>query len=552
MLSASTYLSPKRSAVCPCGSGKKYKRCCGKVIREQQAAPAASAGQRLLLEGNSCLNRGQYDEAIRYYDRAVALDRSLHPAYGDLGIVLEAKGLWQEAVAVFQKTVEHTAGTQEAARTGLNFLKLIHNYQVHLFGLQRTVAHDPTAIFAEHVRFGRQIEAMMRPSWREHGNPPDPERRLRVGYVSPDFRKHSVAYFIEPVIAQHDRDRVEVFCYYTCPVADTITKHFEAIADHWLDCNEIPPMALADRMRADGVDILVDLAGHTHSNRALTFALKPAPIQIAYLGYPATTGLTAIDYRLTDILADPDGMADPFFVEKPLRLAPAMTTYRPGFGPTGLLGEDALPVQSAPLLRNGHVTFGCFNDVSKHNEALIATWARLLTRVAGSKLILKSSHGLEERQEALRASFAANGIGPDRVEFFGRDADTARHLLRYSDIDISLDTFPYNGVTTSHESLWMGVPFITLPGLTPASRMGVSIATNVGHPEWVACSRDDYVAKAAALAADPQRLNEIRLGLRGALSDSPLMDGAAFTRKLEAVYRQVWRDWCANRGSAAS
>jgi protein O-GlcNAc transferase len=547
MLGPSSDFAPRRNADCPCGSGKKYKRCCGRAVDNQPMLRTQSEAQQLLLEGNRCLNGGQYHAAIDYYDRAVALNPSLHPAYNDLGVTLEAKGLWHEALIIFQKTVEYTAGKPVAPRTGLNFLKFIHNYQVHLFKLQRTAANDPAAISTEHLKFGRQIENMMRPYWRAHENPIEPERRLRVGYVSPDFRKHSVAYFIEPVIALHDRDQVEVFCYYTCPTSDPVTGHFEEISDHWLDCAEISPLLLADRMRRDGIDILVDLAGHTFGNRALAFALKPAPIQISYLGYPATTGLSAIDYRLTDALADPADVTDRYFVEKPLHLKPAMIAYRPGFGPAGLLGDDPLPVQSAPVLRNGHVTFGCFNDVTKHNDDLIATWARLLARVPGSKLVLKSSHGLLEQQSAVRLGFAAHGIDLERLVLLDREEDTARHLARYSDIDISLDTFPYNGVTTSCESLWMGVPFVTLAGRTPSSRMGVSIATNLGHPEWIAQSRDEYVDKAAALASDTQHLNQMRLALRQALTDSPLMDTQAFARTLEAAYRGVWRDWCANQ-----
>jgi predicted O-linked N-acetylglucosamine transferase (SPINDLY family) len=353
-----------------------------------------------------------------------------------------------------------------------------------------------------------------------------------------------VAHYIAPVIAGHDRACFEVTCYYSCPLRDAITDRIAASADRWLDCAAMSPGQLADRVRRDGIDILVDLAGHTVGNRALLFAIKPAPVQIAYLGYPSTTGLSTVDYRMTDAFADPPGLNDDWFCERPCLLAPSMITYLPPFGPGGLNGYQTIEVMPTPALRNGWVTFGCFNEYSKISDDALGTWGKILQAVPGSRLVLKPSQGLPADGNAVLERFSAHGINAERLILLGRDVDKAAHLGRYAAIDISLDTFPYNGVTTTCESVWMGVPFVTLAGGMPASRMGVSIASNLGRREWIAGTLHEYVRIAATLAADVEQLDRIRQSLRQGFLASPIADSSGFTRELESCYRRLWHQWC--------
>jgi protein O-GlcNAc transferase len=534
-----------RNAACPCGSRKKYKHCCGSAAHR---APAGSGAQEWYEQGNRQLSAGNFAEAIEHYRHALTVQPGLYQAHSNLGVALEEKGSLAEALTSYWAAVVHSAGTPDGVAAYTNYLGCVGRYQRYLFDLQRSGTHSPDFVFGQHLRFGKLLESQTASSGRPHLNEADPERRLRVGYLSPDFRRHSVAYFIEPVLAHHDRRAVEVFCYYSCPLRDQVTDRIAATADHWLVCTEMSHDSLAARIRDDGIDVLVDLAGHTIGNRAQTFVLKPAPIQIAYLGYPATTGLTTMDYRLTDALADPDGASDALFVEKPLRLSPAMTVYRRPSGNGGLLGSAGVEVTPAPALRNGYATFGCFNDVSKVSDSVVETWARLLAAVPNSRLLLKS-RGLEDtaRHAGLLVRFAKRGVDTARIKILGRIEEPESHLRLYGEVDVALDTFPYNGVTTSFEAMWMGVPFVTLAGTPLASRMGVSIATNVGHPEWIARTPDEYVAKACSLASELQGLNTLRLNLRQELEESPLMDARRFTGSLEAAYRDVWRRWCAQR-----
>ncbi len=520
---------------------------------------AASAAQ-WYEKGNACVRDRRIDEAIDCYRRAVALDPGSFRAHSNLGVLLEQKGLFAESVESYRAAVLQSANAADAEVARANYAAGLAAYRNHLFQLHRmgTVAPAqqiaaPAELFAAHRRFAQHVESHAKPAWRPHTNGAEPDRRLRVGYVSPDFRKHSVAHFIEPILAHHDRTQIEVFGYYSCPHSDEITRRFESTCDQWRDCDSLSDDVLADRIRADAIDILVDLAGHTFGNRLGAFALKPAPLQFTYLGYPGSTGFEAIDYLLTDPFADPGdpGTGAPLFSERLLHIAPSMLTYRPPFGSGGLLGNDPIPVTPAPILKNGFTTFGSFNDSAKIADFVIATWARILAALPDAILVLKSrAFGDEEHRDAMRARFEKYGADFKRLRLLGRDENPAAHLARYADIDISLDTFPYNGVTTSLESLWMGVPFVTLSGTSLVSRMGVSIATNVGHPEWIGRTMDEYVATAVGLAANPQRLDTLRQGLRNRLEASPLMDARGFALKLEAAYRAVWRRWCEEHSPA--
>jgi predicted O-linked N-acetylglucosamine transferase (SPINDLY family) len=368
-----------------------------------------------------------------------------------------------------------------------------------------------------------------------------PDRRLRIGYVSPDFRAHSVASFLEPVLARHDTDNFDVVCYAQVAHPDRTTERLRQLAGHWRDTCAQSDEQVANMIRQDRIDILVDLAGHTRNNRLTVFTHRPAPIQLTYLGYPNTTGLPQIDYRLTDALADPPE-ADALHTERLVRLPRGFLCYS--------APQDAPAVSPLPATAVGHITFGSLNNLAKVNEQVVELWARVLHAVPGAQLLLKGK-ALCDQATAGRfvEMFARHRIPADRLRLASWAATRAQHLTTYAQVDIALDPFPYNGTTTTCEALWMGVPVVALAGDRHAARVGVSILTHVGLREFIATTPDDYVRTAAGLAADRARLVALRASLRRRMADSPLCDGAAFTRDIEATYRAMWETWC---GSVAS
>ena len=503
------------------------------------ANPALDAANALLQRGDSRL-------AVDRYREVLALQPDLIPARLNLAVALAELQRWDEAFRAHDDATAMARGTAFADVATRNRLTCLQKYQSHLFGLSRALIDDPDSVFKAHLRL---VDYLAHPSTANvpgHPNSRDPERRLRIGYLSPDFRNHSVAHFIEPVIERHNRDAFEVFCYYTCPLRDAVTARFARLADHWRECASLAPESVTRQIRADGIDILVDLAGHTTGNRWPTLAAKPAPVQIAYLGYPATTGLKAVDYRLTDPVMDPPGLADAWFVEAPLRMEGAMLVYRPPFGPGGALGEALPGVTPVPAVAGGFITFGCFNDITKLNPPLLDCWCRLMRRVPGSRLLLKSRHMTEDSAAiaAMRTGMAEHGIEPARLRLDTYVDDESGHLMRYGDVDLALDPYPYNGVTTSLEAVFMGVPFVTLAGRWPAARMGATIATHLGHPEWIATTPEEYIDVATRLAADLPSLGQLRRVLRAELLASPLTDAPGFVGRLEKAYRRAWKSWC--------
>ena len=495
---------------------------------------------------------GLFDLAIGHLQEAVRAQPTSYAAHANLAVALEGKGQLHEALASHQAALRHGEHTRDAPDLLKNYQATLKNCQVRLFDLTRSGTLDAAQLFAEHRRFGELCERRGRPGRRDFANLPAPERRLRIGYLSPDFRKHSVAHFFEPIISHHDHAAVEVYCYHCCPIHDEITARIKSAADRWIECSQLTDRELAAQIEADGIDILVDLAGYTTGSRVTSLVQKPAPIQITYLGYPATTGLRSIDYRLTDAVSDPPGLADAFFTERPLRLQQAMLAYRPGFGEGGLLSAEAPTLAAPPVLTQGHISFGSFNNLSKLNAGVLDAWAAILRAVPDATLTLKAralaEHGA---YRDLHAEWSRRGIAPARLRLLARDEAPLEHLCRYGEIDIALDPFPYNGVTTSFEALWMGVPVLALAGTSPAARMGATIATHLGHPEWIAGSLQEYIDKAVALAADHTRLAQLRQGLRTELQASCLMDAKGFAQRLETAYRDAWRQWCAERAQGA-
>lgn len=483
------------------------------VIRPNDAQAHANLG--------SALNDAWLlDDAIDACRRAIELNPALPEAPYNLGNVLKHKGKQEAAAAAYRKAVELRPDFAEAH---VNLAYLLHYHP----------GVSPQAVFEEHARWSERHAKPLENPIQPHGNRRDPERRLRIGYVSPDFRQHPVSRFFLPVIGRHDRERFEVHCYSDVADPDATTGQIRARADHWHDIAGLTDAQVADVIRNDQIDILVDLAGHTADNRLLAFARKPAPVQVTYLGYPGSTGLTAIDYRLTDALADPPGLTESLHSEQLVRLSECAWCYEPGDTP------DPAPRPDRPI------TFGCFNNFAKITEPVLDLWARILKEVPDSMLLLK---GLALMQESSRQSvyrhFESLGIERNRLELLGLSTSHHEHLALYNRMDIALDTFPYHGTTTTCEALWMGVPVVTLAGQSHASRVGVSLLTNVGLAELVARDTGQYVEIAAGLVGAPSCLADLRGTLRERMRRSPLMDAVQFTRNVEAAYRSVWTDWC--------
>ena len=358
------------------------------------------------------------------------------------------------------------------------------------------------------------------------------DQRLRIGYLSPDFRNHSVAFFALPILTHHDRGKFHITCYHVHGHLDQVSVDFKRVADAWVPCARIADELLAQRIREDGIDILVDLVGHTSNNRLTVLAQRPAPMQVEYLGYPSSTGLTEIDYRLTDWHVDPQG-AEQYAVSRPLRLAHSYFCYRPA---------HQRAVTELPALTNGYITFGSFCNAAKLSEAVLDLWARVLHSVPDARLLIKN-RGVANRAVAdrVRARFADQGVHEKRLTLVDWSPTEALHQDGYDRVDISLDSFPYNGATTTCEALWKGVPLISRVGQTHASRMGLSILSAAGLPELALADDDAFVAKAVAMANDLASLADMRAGLRERLRSSALMDEPGFTRDLERAYREAWK-----------
>jgi predicted O-linked N-acetylglucosamine transferase (SPINDLY family) len=460
----------------------------------------------------------QRDLALPQYRKALQLDPKFAQAHFNVAAVLSMGMDLTEAMRHFH----------EAAR--LTQLPIARDMILH-FQHHSPVA-KPHDLFQQHEQWGREIAEPLAEEIQPHSNDRNPLRRLRIGYISADFRRHSVAYFLEPLLAAHDRREVEIFCYADEIRSDAFTDRFRTYADCWRNITGVADADVAQLVRSDAIDILIDLAGHSVHNRLPVFARKPAPVQVSYLGYPDTTGMPTIDYRLTDAIADPPGVTEALHTEQLIRLPGCAWCYRPL--------DNSPPVEDARATKT--LTFGSFSVASKINPPLIELWARLLRELPDARLLIKTGHGLPSlAHPAIRNEFARHGIGDDRLELVGFAPDLIEHLRSYSRVDIALDTFPYNGTTTTCEALWMGVPVISLAGETHASRVGASLLSVVGLPDLVANQPGDYVAIAKGLAQDVARRTQLRRELRPRMQSSPLMDGPRLARSVEQAYRTMWR-----------
>jgi predicted O-linked N-acetylglucosamine transferase (SPINDLY family) len=493
--------------------------CCRQALRLKP--DAAEVHNNL---GRALAEVGQVSEGADAYRRALELKPDYPEAENNLGTCCERQGKLDEAIAHYRAALARRPNYR-AANDNL------------LIALQYHPADDPALLREEHRRWVERHAAPLAGTARAHDNDGSPERRLRLGYVSPDFRQHPIPFFIEPVLAHHHHEHCTVLCYADLRRPDAVTERLRRHADEWQDVTGLSDEALAERIRRDRVDVLVDLAVHAPHNRLLAFARKPAPVQVSYLGYANTTGLPAIDYRLTDAFIDPPGLTEAFQTEELLRLPDTFCTYQPP--------AEAPPVNDLPALAAGRVTFASLNRLAKVNGAVLALWARILAAVPGARLLLQAT-GLDDpgtREEVL-GQFGRHGIGPERLHLreWGSFAGYLRHL---QEADVALDTFPFNGHTTSCHCLWMGVPVVTLAGRLPVARVGVSLLANLRLPELIAETPEGYVEAAVRLAGDLERLRGLRAGLRERMRSSPLLDARTFTRHLEEAYRGVWRRWCA-------
>lgn len=472
---------------------------------------------------------GRIDAGIASTLRALELDPAQHKACNNLGSLY----LGRAEVAKAMEWQRRALAIDPEYHEALGNLCLTANYADDL---------GPAEVFALHREYGRcaLFRGAAAPAPR---NPADPERRLRIGYVSPDLRRHSVAYFLEPLLAHHDRSQFEIVGYYNYAAADEVTARLRTLCDGWVPTIGLDDAAMAERIRTDGIDILVDLAGHTDGNRLPVFALHPAPVQATWLGYLTSTGLAAIGYRITDRHVDPEGY-EAHAVERPVRLPACYVCYQPD--------PVAPEVGPLPADTNGHVSFGSFNNLAKIGPATVARWARVLAAVPGSRLLLKNRNLADAgMRDLLVRRFAAHGIGADRLQLNDWQAPHDEHLAAYHRVDIALDTWPYNGVTTTCEALWMGVPVVSRVGATHASRQGRTLLEAVGLGHLAQESDDGFIAACVVLANDRPALTQLRAGMRERLRASPLLDGARFARDMETAYREMWRSSCAGDSSTA-
>jgi protein O-GlcNAc transferase len=491
---------------------------------EQALALKPDAPEILCNLGIVLKDRGRIDEAITCYHKALAFKPDYPAALSNLGNALRDQGRFDEAIACYRQALALRHGYPEAAS----------NLGSAIFDLHYSERHCGNSTLDAALLYARHVEPAS--PRRDFANAADPERRLRIGYVSADFRNHPVGFLFFGVLAAHDPANFEVYCYSNSRVEDDMTVRLREAAHGW---RMIAGMSDADTdamIRRDGIDILVDLSGHSAGNRLPLFALKPAPVQATWLGYLDTSGLVAMDYFLTDrfvVPAEDEGS----FTETVLRLPDAHFCF-------SAVGLD-VPVIARP--DTGPLTLGSFNKWTKVSDGTIALWSRVMAEIPDSRLLVNTRElgDAVTRRRAIER-FAVHGISADRL-MLEKPASRLDLLAAYNRIDIALDPFPYNGCTTTAEALWMGVPVVTLKGKRSVSRAAEAILMVAGLPNLVAEDGEAYVAAVKALAEDRKHLNELRRGLRTVVEQSPICDGPRFTQALEGLYREMWKKWCSSR-----
>lgn len=467
-------------------------------------------------------DQGRLAAALASLHIALSLKPDYVKAHNNLGLVLQAQGKSGEAAAAYRRALALHPLYADA-------------HSNLLFSLSQSEHIDPATLAAEHGRYAEQFEAPLRAHWPAHANGRDPARVLRVGVVSGDLRGHPVAAFIEPVLARLGAGtRLSLHAYSNHPVEDAVTRRLRSHFAGWTSIVGWDDGAVAARIESDAIDVLLDLSGHTAHNRLPVFARKPAPLQASWVGYPCTTGLTAMDYYLTDAGMLPPGQFDDQFSERLLHL-PLAAPFQPS--------PLAPPVNQLPALANGYLTFGSFNRPGKLSRPVVALWSTLLRALPSARMLvaaMPADGGVDE----LAALFALNGVARQRLDFFAR-ADMAHYLALHHRVDVCLDTFPYSGGTTTMHALTMGVPTLTLAGRTAPGRQGASNMTHIGLPGFVAADADDFLAIGATLPRDLGQLAAIRAGLRARFSAQQQGSMEAVAMNFELALRTVWQRWCA-------
>ena len=505
----------------------------GNALRGLRKAHDAVASYRRALDidpryaeahcnlGNALKDLHQFTAAEASYRRALELNPDLVDAYNNLGAILQDRGQLGDAVTWYRRALEIHPDFARA-------------YSNVLFCLSHQEGVGAQALFAEHCRFGEKFEAPLRAKWPPHGNARDPVRRLQIGFVSGDLREHAVACFIEPLLAHlAGSAALSLHAYYNHATEDGVSARLRPHFKSWHPIARLADAALAEKIASDGIDILIDLSGHTAENRLLTFARKPAPVQASWIGYPGTTGLKAMDYYLADRYFLPPGVFDGQFTEKLVYL-PAIAPFLPD--------ESAPPVNVLPALSNGFVTFGSFNRLSKLSRSAIALWSRLLRTLPDARMFLG---GLpqDSSTDVLIDWFAREGIGRERLSIHPRSGVPA-YLALHHQVDMCLDTFPYTGGTTTNHALWMGVPTLTLAGQTAPGRHGAANLGHVGLDAFVAKDAEDFQEKGLSWAGDLAALAGVRAGLRDRWTQSPVRRPEVIAAGVESAFRTMWRRWC--------
>jgi predicted O-linked N-acetylglucosamine transferase (SPINDLY family) len=498
--------------------------------RGRHADAEASLRQALRLRPDkawalNCLgavlaDRGQFDEALASFQHALRLQPDFADAQCNLGVAFSRQGRLKEALDALRRALEIQPDAAPTHSSYFYFLHFAH-------------ADDRELLAREAQRWQERHAGPLEKLVVPHSNVPDPDRRLRIGYVSPDFRWHPVGRFLLPLLECQDRAAFKSFCYSSVIIADELTERLRAHADQWRDVASLGDERLTELICRDSIDILVDLSAHMGQNRLLVFARKPAPVQVTFLGYCSTTGLRTMDYRLSDPYMDPPEAPTPYYSEQTVWLPDTYFCFRP---------ERELPPPSPlPALACGQVTFGCFNNLLKVNASVLSAWCELLRRVPHSRLLLYAP--ASPRRDSIRAFLAREGLDPARVEYVGY-TPPAEYFQLYDRIDIALDPFPYTGGTTTCDALWMGVPTVSLVGMAPVCRMGLSVLVNAGFREWAVGTLDEYIHVVTKLAADLPSLAALRGSMRERVARSLLADAPRYTCNVEAAFRSMWRSWC--------
>jgi predicted O-linked N-acetylglucosamine transferase (SPINDLY family) len=472
--------------------------------------------------GNVLFDEAKFNEAIEHYQRALSLAPDFAIAHNSLGIAFKK-------LSNLDSAVNHYIQAKSISPSQIS-------YHADAFLTMQYSENIDDATLNRHYDIFRNIFEVPRQSiWMTNAFQKSVNTPLNIGYVSSDFRFHAVSAFMLPVIKNHNHEKFKLHAYYNNQYKDAITERYIELFDCWHDCALLSDEDLAKKIREDNIDVLVDLSGYTLGNRLLTFMLKPAPLQISWMGYLGTLGLKCFDYRITDKWLEP--ISGHITHEKPYVMPKLWYTYAPCFKTPNLINSPSVAVKNTPALQNGYITLGCLNNISKVTHEVIGLWSDVLLKIPNSKLLLVTEE-IQILRDYIKQAFASHGVYSDKLVFLNFKNDC--HFELYHHIDLILDPFPYNGGTTTCDGLWMGVPFVSLEGNTVRGRMGLTLANNLGYPEWVCKNKEDYVKQAAQMVKDIKQLNELRLSLRKKMEKSALMDAQIFTQDYEFALQKMW------------